>query len=312
MLDFLSLWVFASTMELMHFLFLVSWHLRCAFRLRNIVRYGSRWPALPTPAPRRNNGKPEWVVDEVIRLKAHLPKVGCVTLAVTFNRLHSVSRQMTASKSYVAYTVRNYRWAILQLRREIKRRKPCAVTKNAVWGIDMTGKTDAAGQLQMIFGVLDHGSRHLLSLSALTNKSSWTLLSYLCLAIGRFGKPQAIRSDNERVFTSLVFTSALRCFGIRHQRIDLGCPWMNGRIERFFGTLKQSVNQWAVGNRQQLQASLDVFRDWYCCARPHANLNGATPMEAWCGIDPHRCKPKRVEWFSAWDGLLTGYRIRRE
>jgi hypothetical protein len=61
-----------------------------------------------------------------------------------------------------------------------------------------------------------------------------------------------------------------------------------------------------------LQASLDVFRDWYCCVRPHANLHGATPMEAWLGIDPHRCRPKRVEWFSAWDGLLTGYRIRRE
>ena len=107
---------------------------------------------------------------------------------------------------------------------------------------------------------------------ALVNKSSWTLLGHLCLAIGRYGKPQAIRSDNERAFTSLVFTAALRCFRIRHQRIDLGCPWMNGRIERFFGTLKQSLNLWSVGSRYQLQASLDVFKDWYCCVRPHSNL----------------------------------------
>jgi hypothetical protein len=27
---------------------------------------------------------------------------------------------------------------------------------------------------------------------------------------------------------------------------------------------------------------------------------------AWRGIDPYALAPKRGEWFSAWDGLLTG------
>jgi transposase InsO family protein len=107
----------------------------------------------------------------------------------------------------------------------------------------MTGKKDEAGNLHAILGMLDHGTRHALCLTALVNKSSWTLLGHLCLAIGRYGKPVAVRTDNERCFTSIVFTSALRCFGIRHQRSDLGCPWQNGRIERFFGTLKQMLNQ---------------------------------------------------------------------
>lgn len=294
------------------FLVLVLWRLFRGLRPPRSVCHGSRRPAPPCPAPRRNRSKPEWVVKELIRLKAHQPKEGSVTLAFTFNRLHRVSRQMTVSKSYVAYTVRRHQLAIAQLRKKIKASKPFTVANNAVWGIDMTGKTDTAGQLHMLFGILDHGSRHLLALPVLLNKSSWTLLGHLCLAIGRFGKPHAIRSDNERCFTSLVFTCALRCFGIRHQLIDLGCPWQNGRIERFFGTLKQSLNHWAVGNRQQLQASLDVFRDWYGCVRPHANLHGATPWEAWHGIDPTCCAPKRVEWFEAWDGLLRGYRVMRE
>jgi len=217
---------------------------------------------------------------------------------------------MSVSKSYIAYTVRNHRFAILQRRREFKRRKPLHVPKNAVWGLDMTGKVDTTGQVHNILGILDHGSRHLLALSALVNKSSWTLLGHLCLAIGQYGKPRAIRSDNERVFTSVIFTSTLRCFGTRHQRIDLGCPWQNGRIERFFGTLKQSLNQWAVGSRQELQFVLGVFRDWYCYVRPHSNLKGATPFEAWCGVDALRCPPKAVEWFEGWDGLLRGYRLR--
>lgn len=44
--------------------------------------------------------------------------------------------------------------------------------RNAVWGIDMTGKRDTTGKLHMIFGAIDHGTRHIVSLRALTNKSS--------------------------------------------------------------------------------------------------------------------------------------------
>ena len=90
---------------------------------------------------------------------------------------------------------------------------------------------------------------------------------------------------------------------------DRGCPWMNGRIERFFGTLKQSLNRLAVENAGQLQASLDILNDRYCCVRPHANLNGATPLEAWFGIDSFQTKPRRIERFDKWGGLLKGLRI---
>ena len=235
-----------------------------------------------------------------------------VTLAQTFNRLYAASRNVTISKSYVHYTVSLHRLKIEQERRRIRQRKPVALQKNTVWGIDMTGKADDGGQMHTILGILGHSSRNALSPAVLANKSSWTLLGHLCLAIGRHGTPKAIRTDNESVFTSRVFSAGLACFGIRHQRTDVGCPWQNGRIERFFGTLKQVLDQWTVENKQQLQDSLDLFRCWYCTVRPHANLNGATPHEAWNGIDPHQSTPTQVEWFEAWDGLLTGYLIKRE
>ena len=290
----------------------LSFRLRAIFRRDRTATHGRRAPLQPAGAGTRNNKKPQWVVDEIVRLKAHLPRAGSITLAHTFNRLHGAASKMTVSKSYVAYTVRANLLEIARLRRDAKHAVPHTVARNAVWGIDMTGKTDSAGKLHMILGVIDHGTRRVLSLQALANKSSWTLLGFLCLAIGRYGKPRAIRSDNEHVFTSRVFTSALRCFAIRHQRIDLGCPWMNGRIERFFGTLKASLNHWTVESGNQLQASLDIFKDWYCCARPHANLHGATPLEAWHGIDHLQKHPVAIEWFNEWDGLLRGFRIRRE
>jgi hypothetical protein len=47
----------------------------------------------------------------------------------------------------------------------------------------------------MILGVLDHGRRLCLGLRRLANKSAWRLLGHLCLAIGRHGRPRAVRTS---------------------------------------------------------------------------------------------------------------------
>ena len=162
-----------------------------------------------------------------------------------------------------------------------------------------------------MLGILDHGTRASLSLAALVRKTSFTLLGHLFLAIGTFGKPQTVRTDNEAVLTSTLFRLALLLLGIRHQRIDLRCPWQNGRIERFFGTLKENIDRLAVDSLQGLNQALAEFRFFYNHVRPHQNLDGATPAEAWAGIDPSATKAKTEYWFEAWDGLLRGYYLRR-
>jgi len=86
---------------------------------------------------------------------------------------------------------------------------------------------------------------------------------------------------------------------------------MNGKIERFFGTLKQALDGWQVADARGLQRALDQFLFFYNHVRPHENLDGQTPVEAWDGIDPYAVKPKRVSYFEAWKGLLTGFYIRR-
>ncbi len=142
-------------------------------------------------------------------------------------------------------------------------------------------------------------------------------------------KPQIIRTDsgrvaaqqrgthrrtpcgcNEGMIRSPAFGKALEQLGIRHQRTDPGCPWQKGRIERLFGTLKEKLDQWAVANIVQLNAELNTFRHWYNHVRPHQNLEGRTPAEAWRGINPYSKPPKQEQWFEAWDGLLTGYHLR--
>ena len=182
---------------------------------------------------------------------------------------------------------------------------------NLVWGLDLTGRTDAAGKLHMIFGLIDHGSRGLLALAALPNKASWTLLGHLFLVIGQYGRPRAVRTDNEACFTSWVFRGARALAGIRQQKSDPGCPWQNGRIERLFGTLKQKLNQWEVAGIAALSSSLGEFRLWYNHVRPHQHLQSATPAEAWSRVDPYAQPVRQETWFEAWDGLLQGYYLRR-
>lgn len=265
------------------------------------------WRRISSASPLRRSRKPAWVIDELIRLTALMPNTGCRRIAQTFNRLHTRRRQMTVSKSFVAYTLRRERHAVECKRRELRRRKAYSPNRNAVWALDMTGKQDIHGQQHCLLGLIDHGTRRLLELKSLPNKSAWTLLGYLFLSIGRYGKPHALRTDNERIFTGRVFSQVLKWVGIRHQRSEVGCPWQNGRIERLFCTLKERLDQWRVLDGRQLQTALQIFRFWYNAVRPHQNLNGRTPLEAWNGVDPYQRMPKRVEWFEAWDGLLTGF-----
>jgi putative transposase len=71
-----------------------------------------------------------------------------------------------------------------------------------------------------------------MTLDALADKRSVTVVRALCDAVERHGTPEAIRTDNEAIFHSCVFKTALKLLGIRHQTTELHCPWQNGRIER--------------------------------------------------------------------------------
>ena len=214
---------------------------------------------------------------------------------------------MMMGKTFVSGVIRKHPYDIQAIRQKLKCRKLTAGPKNRIWGLDLTGKTDDQGQLHSIFGILDHGTRANLTLEVLKNKSTATLLRGLANGIERFGRPQTLRTDNEAMFRSWLFRFSLWLVGSRHQLIEPHCPWQNGRIERFFGTLKGKLDHWAVHDLSELSTSLQYFRLWYNYIRPHQNLRGHTPAEIWAGKNVfQRCSQKEF-WFEAWDGLLTGY-----
>ena len=287
----------------------------CAVRSRNAPDHGHLKQAKPG-GHRYCQPKPVWVKKRVIRIKALMPQAGCRTIAHAFNRMHE-HKGITVGKSYVNGIIKQHYYEIQVLRRRIKHKRPEALPHNLIWGVDLTGKSDAVGSLHNVLGIVEHQSRASLTLTTLTDKASITLLEYLIAAIKRYGKPKYIRTDNEAVFTSRLFRFGLWLLGIRHQRTEVACPypralslaspftlWQNGKVERFFGTLKEKLNQWEVASHDELAASLHLFRFWYNHVRPHDYLDGATPAEEWRNSKDN---PNRIIWFKAWDGLLSGY-----
>jgi len=253
--------------------------------------------------------KPVWVKREIIRLKAHLPEHGCRKIRDAFNRAYA-SQGMRVGKTFVATVLREHHYEVAQLRLKWKNQVPSPLPRNHTWGIDATGKADDSGQVHAILGIVDHGSRRAISLRPLRTLTAIAILRVMLDAIELLGKPSFIRTDNASQFRSWLFRFAMAWLGIRQRFSKPGMPWMNGRVERFFGTLKERLNHLAVRDFDGLVSALTEFQLWYNCARPHQHLDGRTPVEAWNGIDPYRRLPKEIHYVVGWDGLLTGFYSR--
>ena len=189
------------------------------------------------------------------------------------------ARRNSVCSSTVGNWVKANLYDITVLCRDLRHHLPPALPRNVVWGMDLTGKGDRVGDVHAILGIVDHGSRAALHLSALKDKSSLSLLRARLDVIEKFGIPKSIRMDNESCVTSRLFRFGLWWLGIKHQRSALSSPWMNGRVERFFGTLKHSLDQLIVDGRDGLNSALVDFRFFYNHVRPHQHLAGLTPAK---------------------------------
>jgi putative transposase len=299
------------TLTLLAFIFVIS---PSTWRTTNRPFFARhRTQAQPEQSTPYARTKPPWVINEVLRLKALLgTSAGCRSVAFTFNRLHGT--QITVGKTFVSNVIKNHQYELLVMTRDLRTKKPLPVDINAVWGMDITFIKPDHGDPTPCLGIVDHGSRVCVRLAALENKKSLTILHQLRLAISIYGKPKAIRTDNEIIFNSFVFRAFLKWAGIDKQTIPIACPWFNGRIERMFGTLKSATKQLTISNLLGLHTALNEWQLFYNHVRPHQNLGGLTPFEVWQGLTPLDIKQMPIESataVTALDGVVGGYYLRR-
>ncbi len=163
---------------------------------------------------------------------------------------------------------------------------------NQVWHSDIT-------QIRILWftffiaAILDGFSRKILTLKVYTKTPcARNLVALVKRAAARHGKPKFIITDNGSQFHKK-FGKAVRRKRIRHVRSRVRAPYLNGRMERFFRTLKlwQRLILLALCV-VNIQRRLDSFAAWYNTCRPHSALGSRTPEEA------HRGKtlPKPVAY----------------
>ena len=246
--------------------------------------------------------KPDGVRDAVFGLaSASAPghaALGCRSIAQLFN-LHHRDCGVSVSKSFVYGLLKDRAHALVLARLRAGNRSVAgtgAVLRT--WGMDLTGLPLVDGSSLPALGVIDHGSRVVVELVPLAKYNSLLLLGKLLVVFGTFGKPAAVRCDNDAVFKTFIFRAVLSLLGVQQQFTQVASPWQNGRIERLWRTLKETLGTQplrycegvrVVQTRMKLASLaamvevLDAFKAYYNYARPHQSLNGRTPCMVWNG-----------------------------
>lgn len=125
------------------------------------------------------------------------------------------------------------------------------------------------------------------------------------------GLPERIRTDNGEPFASHGISGLTRLnvwwmrLGIRHERIDKGCPYQNGAHERMHQDLKAETTRPPAHSLSGQQILFDDFVNDYNNVRPHEGIGQRRPSNLWA--PSHRPYPERL-----YDPEYPGYfEVRR-
>jgi transposase InsO family protein len=158
-----------------------------------------------------------------------------------------------------------------------------------LWQIDVMGGVMLAdGRELKAVTIIDDHSRFCLAVGLVERATSRPVCGVFARALAQFGAPEAVLSDNGKVFTGrfasrpmeVLFDRICRENGIRHLLTAPRSPTTTGKIERFHGTLRRELlNGRFFPDLATAQAVIDAWIVEYNTDRPHQALSGATPAE---------------------------------
>jgi len=219
-------------------------HLYLPISRSTLLRYISRiknnfFDFLPK-APKRFfpvNKTPKDIENVVWKIKDENPSWGCLRIA-----LHLWHLRVFLSPSTVRRILLKPRVKPLY---QGKGRNNIDVWKtiigkypNALWSLDFTTLRIFGIFKIYVCGVIDHYSRKIFCLSSTFHPTAEWIDNELKRLFVVFGMPKRIITDNGGQFISTAFQELMTISGIDHVRTSVGHPQTNGKIERFFQSLK--------------------------------------------------------------------------
>jgi transposase InsO family protein len=167
-----------------------------------------------------------------------------------------------------------------------------------LWQMDVMGGVHLAdgGEVKVVTGIDDH-SRFVVCARIIARATAGPVCEALRWALGEYGVPEQILTDNGKVFTGrftagknrgsspsrlVMFDRICAENGITHLLTAPYSPTTTGKVERLHKTMRreffdQHDKSWAT--IAEAQAALDAWVVEYNTDRPHRSLGGRPPIE---------------------------------
>jgi putative transposase len=195
------------------------------------------------------------------------------------------NRKRSAHKLWIDMKIKGYNVSERQIQKIYKkhgfvmnkRKRPSQIKfvkyewpkPNMLWHTDWT-QCPFTGAYLIAF--IDDYSRFIVHAEYFANASTENTLIAFALAIKKYGKPDAILTDNGVQFhINGPFEEFCKSNEIHHILGRIHHPQTNGKIERWFGTYKQEFKEG--------EDTLDSFVKFYNEERLHQGINYNTPLQ---------------------------------
>jgi hypothetical protein len=163
------------------------------------------------------------------------------------------------------------------------------VLPNALWQIDIFTFQLKRMYPVYLVGIIDDHSRYITGWGLFRQQSGDAVLEVTKGAIGQWGAPREILSDNGRQFVAwrgrTRFQKVLKQQGIDHIRSAPHHPMTLGKIERFWRTIwEEFLGEAVFASFADACQRIDHWIHYYNHQRPHQGIDGACPADRFYGM----------------------------
>ncbi len=163
------------------------------------------------------------------------------------------------------------------------------VLPNALWQIDIFTFQLKRMYPVYLVGIIDDHSRYITGWGLFRQQSADAVLEVTKGAIGQWGAPREILSDNGRQFVAwrgrTRFQKVLKQQGIDHVRSAPHHPMTLGKIERFWRTIwEEFLSEAVFVSFADACQRIDHWIHYYNHQRPHQGIDGACPADRFYGM----------------------------
>jgi transposase InsO family protein len=222
----------------------------------------------------------------ILEWKKKHPSMGPAQLRAQLKRFNGWRLSIKA----IARVLRGHGYAVVHRKSRPVGPEPIrfeAPRRNALWQADFCEVRVGDERLHVVL-ILDDFSRFIVGYAVLDSPSSAGATAAFRVAIGRHGKPEAVRTDRGGAFVAHTkdgdFARMLETELIDHIVGRSYSPRGGGKVESAVGTLKRELWEcFHFEDRDIAERRLGAFIEEYNHRRAHMGIDGLTPADRFFG-----------------------------